>query len=152
MAEEVESTEVRINLRDIDDALLEGVNDSKELRQIYNDFIDDCEAVWKRVWEASGVMTKEGFHAYDTGDYIAHLKKKEIPYRKWAKKFLFEGVPVGAVYNDSPVAHFIEYGTNVDKPGGHSPWGPNTPTPEFAPMRKTWALMNDKHEVREKEE
>jgi hypothetical protein len=40
------------------------------------------------------------------------------------------------VYSDHENANFIEYGTGPDKPGSRSPWGPNTPTPEFAPFGK----------------
>lgn len=32
--------------------------------------------------------------------------------------------------------HFLEYGTGPDKPGSKSPFGPDTPTPEFAPFAK----------------
>jgi hypothetical protein len=41
------------------------------------------------------------------------------------------------VRNTSPNANFIEFGTGVDKPGSRSPWGPNTPTPEYGPARAT---------------
>ncbi|BBU22159.1 HK97 gp10 family phage protein [Mycobacterium xenopi] len=41
---------------------------------------------------------------------------------------------VGATHWTS---HFIEYGTGSDPAGTHSRFGPNTPTPEFAPMQKT---------------
>lgn len=32
--------------------------------------------------------------------------------------------------------HFIENGTGPDPADSHSPFGPNTPTPEFAPFAK----------------
>lgn len=46
-------------------------------------------------------------------------------------------LPAFVVYSLSPIMHFLEYGTLEDKPGGHSPWGPNTPTPIFAPFAHT---------------
>lgn len=140
--------EIVVDVGQIDNALFDGIDDSRELRHAYNRFLDDIEALWKTTWEESGVMTKEGHHFYQTGDYIAHIKTLKIPYRKWAKKFLRDGVPMGVVYNDSDVAHFIEYGTEADYPESRSPWGPNTPTPEFAPMRKT-AILADRIYIRE---
>lgn len=41
------------------------------------------------------------------------------------------------VYNNHPNANFIEFGTNIDKPGSRSPWGPNTPTPEYGVFART---------------
>lgn len=32
--------------------------------------------------------------------------------------------------------HFLEYGTGPDNPDSKSPFGPDTPTPEFAPFAK----------------
>jgi hypothetical protein len=137
---------VVVKLGDIDDAIMEGINSNRELRRLIRDFIDETKDTWRVVWEASGVETKEGFHAYQTGDYVAHIKeeKRSLGQRlfpKWAKG---DPIPVGIVYNDSEVAHWVEYGTLPDKPGGHSPWGPDTPTPEFAPMRRTKAIMEHK--------
>jgi uncharacterized protein (TIGR02266 family) len=43
------------------------------------------------------------------------------------------------VSTDNEHAGFIEYGTGPDNPGSRSPWGPNTPTPEFAPAAVTAA-------------
>jgi hypothetical protein len=139
--------DIVVRVGDVDSALLDGINDSAELRRVYNDFLDDAEALWKLLWEQSGTMTKSGHHEYETGDYVEHIKTNRIPYRKWAKKFLAEGIPFGSVYNDSHIAEKIEYGTKVDKPGSRSPWGPNTPTPEFAIMRKVAAIMNNEVKV-----
>lgn len=129
--------DVRVSLREIDDAVWEGIEDNKELRRAYDDFVDDIHTTWVNIWVASGP------HPYTTGDYLAHIKKAKLSkwYRGHMRNFLtrFKGMPIGQVYNDSDVAHFVEYGTEADKPGGHSPWGPNTPTEKFAPMRKTYA-------------
>ncbi|MBO0676786.1 hypothetical protein JRC04_04840 [Mycolicibacterium sp. S2-37] len=130
MAGEVE---IRVSLKDVDNAILEGIDNSRELRRVYYDFIDDVEETWKRMWEASGP------HPYETGDYIAHLKKKVPGRGKWIKKFLKAGIPFGAVYNDHELAHIIEYGSGPDNPDSASPFGPDTPTPAFQPMLMTWA-------------
>ena len=45
------------------------------------------------------------------------------------------------VVNDDPKAIFIEYGTGPDKPGSKSPFGPDTPTPEFAVAARTAAAF-----------
>lgn len=139
--------EVIVRIGDIDDAIMEGINSNRELRRLLRDFIDDTKETWRVVWEASGEMTEEGVHAYQTGDYVAHIKEQKRSFAqrifpKWAKG---DPIPVGIVYNDSPHAHWIEYGTGPDKPGGHSPWGPDTPTPEFAPARRTTQIMSHKN-------
>jgi hypothetical protein len=140
---------VVVKLGDIDDAIMEGVNSNKELRRLIRDFIDETKDTWRIVWEASEgetLMAQMPGHPYQTGDYIAHIKeeKRSLGQRlfpKWAKG---DPIPVGIVYNDSEVAHWLEYGTGPDKPGGHSPWGPDTPTPDFKPMHRTKAIMEHK--------
>lgn len=137
---------VKVSLREIDDAIFDGIEDNKELRRAYDDLIDDIHTTWVNLWTSSGP------HPYTTGDYLAHIKKVKLTkwYRGHVRNYLKknQGMPIGQVYNDSPVAHFVEYGTKEDKPGSKANWigldgqrhfGPNTPTPEFAPMRKTYA-------------
>lgn len=72
-----------------------------------------------------------GRHPYETGDYrdSIHIRQNRAP-----KTGRF--VAGWTAYSDSPIANFIEFGTDVDKRMG-SPWGPNTPTPEFAPAART---------------
>ena len=67
------------------------------------------------------------------GSYVESIKIKQSRIPKgesgagqWLAEF--------TVYSDHPNANFIEFGTGPDKPGSRSPWGPNTPTPEFAPF------------------
>lgn len=130
--------EVNVSLRDIRNAIFDGIDDSKELRRAYRDFVDDVEDTWKRIWDAMD-------HPYATGNYRAHIKKKMPRKYQRIKSFLKHGIPIGSVYNDSPVAHFVEYGTGPDNPDSRSPWGPNTPTPEMAPMRRTAARYGAKY-------
>lgn len=128
--------EVRVSLKEIDDAIFDGIENNRELRRAYDDLVDDIHTTWVNLWVASGP------HPYATGNYLAHIKKVKLSryYRMRVRNYLKRyGLPIGQVYNDSPIAHFIEYGTGPDKPDSRSPWGPNTPTPEFAPMRKTYA-------------
>ena len=73
MAEE----RVVVQIGDIDSAIMEGVNSNRELRKLIRNFIDETKDTWRLVWEASGVETKEGFHAYQTGDYVAHIKEQK---------------------------------------------------------------------------
>lgn len=123
-----------VSLREIREGIFDGIDSNRELRRAYRDFVDDVEATWKHIWDADA-----SGHPYETGDYRAHIKKIMPKRYQRIRKFLRNGIPIGAVYNDSDVSHFVEYGTAADKPGSHSPWGPDTPTPEFAPMRKTAA-------------
>lgn len=136
-------SDVKVSLFEVDNAIFDGINNSRELRRAYRDFVDDVHDLWVRLWDLDprGKLAREtGMrHPYQTGDYKAHIKKKMPKKYKWIKTFLKKGIPIGAVYNDSDVAHFIEYGTGPDKPGSRSPWGPRTPTDEFAPMRRTAA-------------
>ncbi len=128
---------VVVSYREVENAIFDGINKNRELRRVVARFIDDVHDTWITIWEASGP------HPYETGDYVASIKKRKLPMRSriWMKRALARGALVGAVYSDSPVAHFIEYGTDVDYPESKSPWGPNTPTPEFSPMRRTQDAM-----------
>lgn len=129
--------DVVVNLKDIDAAIFDGISDNKELRRAFDDLIDDVEHTWKMLSPKPGSAD----HRYATGDYLAHIKKKKLSrwYRGHMKNLLRKGIPIGMVYNDSDIAHFVEYGTGPDNPDSRSPFGPDTPTPEFAPMRRTYA-------------
>lgn len=135
--------EVRVNLRDVEGAFFDGMNSSRELRRAINDFIDDTHAMAKVVWHTSAEGVP-GNHPYATGDYEAHMKKKKLTLRQklFVKSMVSKGIPIGLVYNDSDVAHFVEFGTHADKPGSKSPWGPNTPTPAFKVFQRTSEIMN----------
>lgn len=147
--------EVQVNISQLDDSIFDGIDNSRELRRAFNDFIDDVEAMWKHIWEmdSQGRLAEElgVAHPYSHGRYKAHIKKIKLAKFTRIKTALKAGIPIGAVYNDDEVAHFVEYGTGPDKPGGHGNWfdfegnhhfSGDTPTPEFAPMRKTFAVMN----------
>jgi hypothetical protein len=68
---------------------------------------------------------------YTTGEYALSIKVKQG--RDARGRFISSW----DVYTHSPIAHFIEYGTAPDYPGSRSPWGPNTPTYEYAPAART---------------
>lgn len=70
-------------------------------------------------------------HPYSTGDYreSIHVEQNRDVRGRFLAGF--------TVITRHPNAGFIEFGTGPDKPGSRSPWGPNTPTPEFAPAGKT---------------
>lgn len=103
-------------------------------------FAEEVAAYWADVaWPESAAAGRHGAdHPYESGEYQDSIKVRQQRAPKGAKggvggRFLsaFE------VYSDSPNANFIEYGTGPDKPGSRSPWGPYTPTPEFAPAART---------------
>ena len=73
-------------------------------------------------------LTKTG--PYATGAYVASLHIRQS--RSRLGRFL----PNYEVYTNSPIAHFLEYGTKIDAPGTHSPWGRFTPTAVYAPAAK----------------
>jgi hypothetical protein len=90
----------------------------------------------KRIAEEVQAMVKEEApkpgpgHPYATGDFVESIKMRQTRG--------LQGRFIGGftVYSDHENANFIEYGTGPDKPGSRSPWGANTPTPEFAPFGK----------------
>lgn len=88
---------------------------------------------WRHVaWPESAVKGRHGpIHPYDTGAYRDSIGISRL--RSGLGRFV-AGWKVSTDHHD---ANFIEYGTGIDKPGSRSPWGPNTPTPEFAPAAMT---------------
>lgn len=91
-------------------------------------FAKQVAAYWANVaWPMSAGNHGPGVHPYETGDYRDSIK---IRRNRDARGRFAAG---WTVYSDDPNANFIEFGTGPDKPGSNSAWGPNTPTPEFAP-------------------
>jgi hypothetical protein len=68
---------------------------------------------------------------YTTGAYRDSIKIRQS--RSKLGRFL----SAYEVYTDSPIAHFIEYGTKIDNPDSRSPWGRFTPTYPYAPAART---------------
>ncbi len=136
VAKVVKPDNTEVHAWDIQNWMMEGIDDSKELRRAYNNFVDDVHDMWVFIWRSTE-------HPYETGEYEAHIKKKTVPKGMKIKSFLKHGMPIGVVYNDSDIAKLIEYGTGPDNDESESPFGPNTPTPEFAPMRKTAAQFHN---------
>lgn len=103
-------------------------------------FAEEVAAYWRDVaWpEAIGVPpAKIGpGHPYQTGRYRDSIKvvQDRVPGgRREGGRYLSAWKVVATSFD----ANFIEYGTGPDKPGSKSPWGPYTPTPEFAPAART---------------
>jgi hypothetical protein len=149
------TSHVEVRYKDVEDTIFDGLSRNRDIKRALRRFIYDIHDTWVFIWDSSmeGVLAQETGkpHPYATGSYRRNIKKKELSLgqRLWIKRALRKGgVMVGLVYNDDPKAHWIEYGTNEDKPGSRSPWGPKTPTPEFAPMRRTVAAMERKPNVR----
>lgn len=95
-------------------------------------FAEEVKTYWKDVAWPTAIGTPPAQHPghfYETGRYAQSIR---IERRR--KRF---GLPRYAVISNDPNANFIEFGTGPDKPGSRSPWGPDTPTPEFAPAAKT---------------
>lgn len=72
----------------------------------------------------------------DTGDAVASIQIREVRKPR-------NGLPARTVYSDDPMFHMIEYGTKADPPDSKSPYGPDTPTPAFAPFGKAKARFGD---------
>ena len=65
----------------------------------------------------------------DSGEYAASIKVRKPRSGK--------GLPTRQVVATDWKAHLIEFGTGPDEEGSQSPFGPDTPTPAFAPAQKT---------------
>lgn len=148
------SVDIKVKLKDVENAVFSGVGSSRELRRVFNRFMEDVEETWKLVWDSSmeGVMAKETGHPhpYQTGEYRSHIKRDKLSLRQrlFIKSTLRKGIPIGLVYNDDPKAHWIEYGTDPDNPSSESPFGPDTPTPAFEPMTRAARIMNNDVRIR----
>ena len=125
-------------------------------REAYDDFADvgrQVEFHWK------AIVTKPGEHyappnqygprgGYATGAYEASIERWSERSRQPKGAKSASGKSIGGqfvwhtiVLTQSPIAHFLEYGTVADPPGTHAMWtdqagvrhkSPNTPTPAFA--------------------
>lgn len=65
----------------------------------------------------------------DSGEYAASIKVRKPKSGR--------GLPVRQVVATDWKAHMIEFGTKPDSEDSQSPFGPDTPTPAFAPAQKT---------------
>jgi len=86
-------------------------------------FAEEVRDHVKMVWREAGP------HPYETGEFEESIYADKRPN--------VQGLPHWVVGSDDDKANMIEDGTGPDKPGSNSPFGPNTPTPEFAPFAKT---------------
>lgn len=142
-------TKIVVNTEQISEALLDATASSRYLRKEVERTIDHGAELWKVVWETTieGVKAKETGtpHPYETGEYVEHIKTEKLKLRDklFIKNALKRDAIAGSIYNDSEHAVFIEEGTKPDKPGGHSPWGPDTPTPAFRIAERTAELMKE---------
>lgn len=147
--------EVIVSTTQISEALLNATSKSRYLRKAVENIIEDGAEIWRLVWDTSvtglegprrNPLASDGTpHPYQTGEYREHIKTEKLNLWNWAfiKKALEKDAIAGSIYNDSPVAEFVEYGTKADNPGGHSPWGPNTPTPAFHCASRAADLMRE---------
>lgn len=145
------AVDIEVNYKEIESAIFDGLNSSRQIRRALDRFLDDIEETWKVFWDSSmeGVLAEKlgTPHPYATGSYRSNIKKRKfsLGQRLFIKRTIRRGIPIGMVYNDDDKAHWIEYGTADDNAGSESPWGPYTPTPVFAPMQRTLAIMNDRN-------
>lgn len=95
-------------------------------------FAMEVAAYWRDVAWPTAVGAKTGAgHPYETGRYRDSIK---VVQNRGARGRFAAGF---TVISRDPNAGFIEFGTGYDKPGSRSPWGPLTPTPEYAPAGRT---------------
>lgn len=114
---------VTTNRRDIETEIGLKVSKDVDMRRQVAEFAEEVENTAKRIWDESGP------HPYQTDAFreSIHTEKRRDRGR-W---------PHWWVGSNHPHANMLESGTGPDKPGTHSPYGPDTPTPEFAIMART---------------
>jgi hypothetical protein len=96
-------------------------------------FAKEVAAYWRDVaWPTSTGNHGPGIHPYETGGY-----RESIDVRRNRNVVTGRYIAGWIVESKHPDANFLEFGTGPDKPGSRSPFGPNTPTPEFAPAART---------------
>lgn len=106
------------------------INRTQLQREIESKIKRDAEVRRKSKEQAEDVRDWWKFKEapVDTGEYAASVElEKRPPHR---------GLPHWWVGTRYWKAHFIEFGTGPDTKTG-SPFGMDTPTPEFAPAAKT---------------
>lgn len=113
-----------INRRELENEIGLKVSKDLEVRRKVGEFAHEVEATAKMIWDESGP------HPYQTGAFreSIHTEKRRDRLGHWPHWW------VGSYHEH---ANMLENGTGPDKPGSHSPYGPNTPTPEFAIMART---------------
>lgn len=110
-----------------------------DVRAQSEDFAEEVRRRWVAIWESMGP------HPYETGDYATSIEvRRGIAQRVQGARGSFTGEVIYRYWvgTDNEHAGFIEYGTGWDAPGTHSPWGPFTDTPEFAPAAETAAYYH----------
>lgn len=118
-------------------------------QEAYDDFADVARQVefhWKAIVTKPGEHYAPGKGGYATGEYEASIHRESVRGRapkgatRSGKKIGGQFVWHSRVLTNSEIAHFLEYGTGVDKIGvgvwvdlqGKWHKSPNTPTPAFA--------------------
>ncbi|OFB37973.1 hypothetical protein BA059_16895 [Mycolicibacterium sp. (ex Dasyatis americana)] len=97
-----------------------------ELRVDTEEFAEEVRDHWREIAPV------------DSGEYAASVHVEKRKDRR--------GLPHYWVGTRDWKAHFIEYGTGDDPTDSKSPFGPNTPTPEFAPAAKTEAHFKSREQ------
>lgn len=122
----------RTNNKIIIDDLEKQLGKNGMVERKIREFANDVQAYAKR----RAAMDLDA--GYATGDYIEGIELKRRPSK---------GLPRYRIAATDPKSHWIEYGTGADE-DDDSPWGPYTPTPEYAIMAKTWLHFGGHRDVR----
>ncbi|WP_036461156.1 HK97 gp10 family phage protein [Mycolicibacterium neoaurum] len=116
------SSRVRETVSDIEAQILAAARGLDEIRTGTADEAEKVRDEWRRIAPK------------DTGAYAASINVRRLRRDR-------DGMPVFRVEADDFKAHWIEYGTGSDPDGTKSKFGPDTPTPEFAPARRVAAMF-----------
>lgn len=111
----------------------------KALKELAGDrrpkeFAEDVADYWRSISPRPGFnhpLTTTG--PYATGAYAASIHVSKRQGRNAKGQF----TPSFEVYTHSEIAHFLEYGTNIDNPTSRSPWGRFTPTARYGLAAQT---------------
>jgi hypothetical protein len=114
---------VRETVSDIEAEILAAARGLDEIRTHTEDEAGKVKAEWQRIAPK------------DTGAYAASINVRRLRRDR-------NGMPAYRVEADDYKAHWIEYGTGSDPSDSASKFGPDTPTPEFAPARRVAAMFD----------
>lgn len=128
---------MRESQRELENEIGLKVSKDLQVKRGSKEFAERVVAQAKLEWRETRMGKQEGDgsppHTYEDGHF-----EDSIHAEKRRERFLNAGWwPHWWVGSNHPLAHMLEYGTGPDKPGSKSPWGPNTPTPEFGTFAKT---------------
>jgi len=107
--------------------ILSKLKNDAELKRKTKEFAEDVRDYARRI------AAEDMDRGYATGEFVASIRVE----RRRNARGAFQAGPAWRVVSRDDKANLLEYGTGDDSDTSNSPFGPNTPTPEYATFGKT---------------